>query len=174
VTMGDPVSLALRWSDVAAKGLYLGLVTYHASDSPGTGNIGAVSLVELNKTADPAPAPTPVPTEPSPSPQPGVDPTPTPTPTPAPKPTPRPSVVAAKLSGRTLTLWLKDARGARVRAAVKHGDRFVARCAARRAPANGPLELRLDHALKRGRYTVKVFALLDGRQTVIRVPVRRT
>jgi hypothetical protein len=172
VTPGDPVSLTLRWSDVAAKGLYLGLVTYHASATPGNGNIGAVSIVELIKTADPAPTPTPTPT-PEPSVEPDPQPSPTPVP-PAPVARAKPSVRTAKLTSRTLTLWLRDAAGARVRAAVKRGNRFVASCPTHLAPARGPLKLRLDRPVARGRYTVKVFAVLGGRETVVRVAVRRT
>jgi hypothetical protein len=73
-----------------------------------------------------------------------------------------------------LTLRLSNARGAKVRASVKHGKRFVARTARRRVPAGGTLKLRLNRPLKRGRYTVKVFAVLHGRQTVVRVELRRT
>jgi hypothetical protein len=83
-------------------------------------------------------------------------------------------VRAARVSGRTLTLRLENASGAQVRASVKRGDRFVATTAGRRVPAGGTLKLRLNRPLKRGRYTVKVFAVLEGRQTVVRVALRRT
>ena len=56
VTTGVAKTLTLNWSGAAAKGLYLGVVTYHATNAPTTGNIAAVSVVELNKTADTAPS----------------------------------------------------------------------------------------------------------------------
>ena len=183
VTPGDPAALTLGWSSVAAKGLYLGVVIYQSSNTPGS----AISLVELTKTVD-EPTATPTPTE---------TPTPTPTPTETAAPVDPPvtlpdpgrpaarspavvarkptlSVRAAKLSRRTLTLRLENARGATVRASVKHGGRFVATTPGRRVPAGGTLKLRLDRPLEKGRYTVKVFAQLEGRQTVVRVALRRT
>jgi subtilisin family serine protease len=180
VTPGDPATLRLRWSDVAAKGVYLGVVIYQSSTTPGS----AISLVELTKTVDepsptPTPTATPTPTEtatPSDPPVTLPDPGPpvaTPTAVAPPKPTLRPSVRVAKVSGRTLTLRLANARGAVVRASVKLGDRFVATTTGRRVPAGGTLKLRLNRPLKRGHYTVKVFAQLKGHQTVVRVALRR-
>jgi hypothetical protein len=82
-------------------------------------------------------------------------------------------VRAVRLSGRTLRLWLRNAAGSRVHAAVKHGRRFVATSRAHRAPARGPLKLHLTHRLAHGRYTLKVMADRDGRRTVVRVALRR-
>jgi hypothetical protein len=78
-----------------------------------------------------------------------------------------------RLSGRTLKLWLANAGGARVHAAIKRGDRFVSTTPTRRAPAKGALTLRLTRALAHGRYTVKVIADRAGHRSVVRVALHR-
>jgi hypothetical protein len=198
VTPGEPATLPLQWSGIDAKGLYLGLVTYSASDAPTLGNAGAASIVELTKTVD-TPVATPTPT-PTPTATPTESPTATPTATPAvtapasPTATPAPVVLpgpsatpepirvakppglcvrAVWVSGRTLRLWLANARGARVHVAITRGNRFVAASAARRVPARGALTLRLNHALRSGRYTVKVIAERGAQRAVVCVALCR-
>jgi hypothetical protein len=171
---GDPVTLPLEWSGVTAKGLYLGLVTYHASAQPTAADAGAWSIVELTKTADTPPA-TDVATG---RPEPPVTPVgprePDKVVTPAP-PGKRvePWLRAIRVSGRTLRLWLLDARGARVHVAIERGRRVVATSAARRAPARGAVTLRLSHALGRGRYTITVVVVRGGHRYVAHVRLRR-
>ncbi|MDX6719690.1 MAG: hypothetical protein QOJ63_1944, partial [Solirubrobacteraceae bacterium] len=47
VSIGQTVAPLLRWSGVMAKGLYLGLATYHDSATPGDADTQATSVVEL-------------------------------------------------------------------------------------------------------------------------------
>ncbi len=180
VVAGTPTTLTLNWSGLAARGTYLGVVTYHASSSPTTANTGAMSIVELTSTVDP-PAPTPTPTG-----TPTATPTGTPTATPTqvagatgspalagglptePAPARALAIRSVSLSrGRTIVLRLDGAAGTQVRVSVKRGNRFVAKSAFR-AAKGARLRLTLDRRLARGSYTVKVIAVRGMRQTVLR------
>ena len=63
VVSGDPVNaanganvpLTLQWSDVAALGTYLGVVTYHQGATPTAANEIGMSIVELTRTGTPSP-----------------------------------------------------------------------------------------------------------------------
>jgi hypothetical protein len=135
--------------------------------------------VELTKTID-----TPVAT-PTPSPTPTASATPAPTATPTPVVVPEPSgtpipvvrpprlwVRGIRVAGRTVTLWLVNAGGARVHVAIVRSGRVVTSSHPRRAPARGALALRLHHALRLGRYTIEVIAQRGARRTVVRLRLR--
>ncbi len=166
VTTGVPVNLTANWSAAAAKGLYLGVITYHATNAPTTANIAALSVFELTKTADTA-ATTETPdsggtatTTPIGAPDPSVtlpaDPTAAPVVTPVtmaqggvlPVTASKPAaltVSAASVSGRTLTLKLQPGASGAVRASVMKGKKVVARAAERKVSAiDGSRELDVE------------------------------
>jgi hypothetical protein len=159
VRPGDPATLPLHWSGVDAQGLYLGLVTYHASRAPTLADVGAVSVVELTKTVDSPPA----------SGSPPATPLPEPGGTPPPIGRPVLLVLKLRLSGRHLELWLVNAAGARVHVAVKHGHRYVTRSRPGCALAQGRVTLRLRRRLTAGHYILKVMADRDGHRAVAHV-----
>ena len=52
-TTGVPITLSMNWSGVNARGTYLGLISYHATNAPSyPTNAIAYSVAELNKTTD--------------------------------------------------------------------------------------------------------------------------
>ena len=57
VATADEVDLDLDWSNVKAKGTYMGVVTYHDGATPADDRLGS-TIVELVKTAD-SPVPEP-------------------------------------------------------------------------------------------------------------------
>lgn len=180
VTPGQQVPLSVDWSDVAAKGTYLGVATYHDSATPTLDNLQGLSVVELSKTTDTAPPgggggggggtpPGPPPVTPPVTP-PGPPPV-----TPPVTPPVRPAVTPLRLTigkpsvdGRKLTVGFRSSGKGFVRVIVLQGKRVAARSAS--APKTTlktrRLAFRLSKTLKRGTYTVKLTAKQGPRRTV--------
>ncbi len=185
VTNGGTATLHLNWANVADNGTYMGLVTYHQSATPNTGDIAAFSLVELTRTGAATPSPAPAPAS-------GGSGSGTATQGGAVAPgvgslpgaagrggsaraALKLAIRSASVRGRTLTLRLRSGQAASVRASVKRGARFVARATGRRVEAStktATLRLRLSRALRPGIYTVKVIATDGASQFVQRVTLR--
>jgi hypothetical protein len=195
VTTGVAKTLTANWSGVAAKGLYLGVVTYHPTNAPAMANAIALSVFELTKTADTAPSgqtDTGGQADQTPLGQPDANVIMPADPAAAPVAAPAPSqgaavlpataakpaaltVNGAKVSGRTLTLKLQPGAAGSVRASVMRGKKLVARTTTRRVSANAAsIKLRLSRKLARGTYTVKAIATGAGRQQVSRVGLKLT
>ena len=182
VVSGDPVNaanganvpLTLQWSDVAALGTYLGVVTYHQGATPTAANEIGMSIVELTRTGTPSPggagdAPA---GEPSSSAGGGTS--------PAAKGGALGaqagfalSLRSARVSGRTLVLRLRSLGRPALRVVVMRGSRTVARGTAK-AVKDGArtVRVRLNHRLAQGRYTVRVTGVADGHRTARTVAVR--
>ena len=160
VATADEVDLSVDWSDVKAKGTYMGVVTYHDGATPADDRLGS-TIVELVKTAD-----SPVPEPPG---GPGGGGTPPPT-IPPPGGQPRPpklqlNLTSARLKGRTLTLRLRSNRRVKVRTTVRRSGRKVASAPSRTVrPTTRVLRVRLNRRLRRGRtYTVRIAAYAGRR-----------
>ncbi len=171
-TNGANVPLTLNWSDVAALGTYLGVVTYHQGATPSDANEIGMSVVELNRTGTPSPGGAPAST-------PGAAPSAGGT-----SPAATGGVLgaqagfalglrSAKVSGRTLVLRLRSIGRPALRVVVMRGSRTVARGAAR-AVKDGARTVRvhLNRRLAHGRYTVRVTGVADGYRTARTVAVR--
>ena len=187
VTTGVVKNLSLNWSNVAAQGPYLGLISYHATNAPSFAtNTIAYTVAEVDKTTTTAPASDRrrrrrsirASRRPTWSARP-----------PSRRLRRRPAtwsrsrggkpaaltVNGAMVSGRTLTLKLQPGAAGSVRASVMRGKKLVARTTARRVSAKtASVKLRLSRKLARGTYTVKAIATGAGRQQVSRVRLKLT
>jgi subtilisin family serine protease len=175
VSTGQIVAPMLRWSGVLAKGLYLGLATYHDSATPGDADTQATSIVELTKTTDTAPPapPPPPPAEPPPPPPPppAVTPPAAPPPPPAPRPAVRPNITnpVVVLRRGTLTLTLGLNRPSSLAIVVRHGATRVL-SATRRSVASGrhAIHITVGRRIRKGSYVVSITATAGGRRSVTR------
>jgi subtilisin family serine protease len=176
VAIGQTVAPLLRWSGVLAKGLYLGLATYHDSATPGDADIQASSIVELTKTSDTAP---PAPPPPPPAEVPPAEPPPATTPPVAPPPAgpPAPGLgVRPRITNPTvvlrrgvLTLTLGLNRMSTTRIVIRHGATRVL-SATRRSVRSGrhAIHVTVGRRLRKGTYDVAITATAGGRQSVTR------
>ena len=150
VTTGATVPMTLNWAGVNAAGTYMGVVTY----SSGTTDLG-FSLVEITRTGStPAAAPS----------------------RPAAQPAPRTtapdrfgvageeqssslSVRSVRARGRTLVLRLRSSDRLRLRVQVRRAGKTVARGTAIVRAGKRTVRVRLNRALKPGRYTLRLTAV---------------
>jgi subtilisin family serine protease len=172
VSIGQTVAPRLQWSGVLAKGLYLGLATYHDSATPSDADIQATSVVELTKTADAAP-PAPPPPPPLVETPPTVAPPAAAAPAapPAPRQAVRPAITnpVAVLRRGVLTLTLGLNRTAALRIAIRHGATRVLSATRRSVgPGRHAIHLAVGRRLRRGTYQVAITATAGGRESVTR------
>ncbi|HEY3019101.1 MAG TPA: S8 family serine peptidase, partial [Solirubrobacteraceae bacterium] len=138
VAIGQSLPATLAWSGVDAKGLYLGLVTFHDSSAPSRDDVRASTIVELTKSADTTSAASAAPAPPAAA--------------AAPPRLLSVSRLVTRLKRGRLALHLVLARRATVTVSIRRGKRVVFRLRRRALPAGRRvLRLRVGHRLRRGR-----------------------
>ncbi|HEY3187008.1 MAG TPA: S8 family serine peptidase, partial [Solirubrobacteraceae bacterium] len=155
VGIGQTADATLSYSGVDAKGLYLGLATFHDTASPGRDNVKASSIVELTKSADTTapPPPAAAPAQPA-----GAH--------SAARRRLALSRLRARLRRGVLALRVDLTRRASVTVKIRRGSRVVFTAQRRGVPAGvRTLRLRVGHRLRGGRtYRITVTAAIRNTQ----------